>query len=61
MNRIFYLLVVLLVFSGVFNLYAQGPPSPPGLGAKQAPIDMGLSLLLIVGAGLGIKKLRKNN
>ncbi|MGY5351607.1 PID-CTERM protein-sorting domain-containing protein [Wenyingzhuangia sp. IMCC45533] len=58
MNRLFYLLVIMLVFVGMQELNATPrPPSPPGAEDK-VPIDMGLTLLLAAGAGLGIKKIR---
>ena len=49
--KIFSLLLVLLIFSGI-KLFAQ--PTPPS-----APIDGGLSLLIAGGVGYGIKKMYK--
>ncbi len=61
MNKLFYVLVVFLFLGSAFKVNAQRrPPNPPGLEDK-VPIDMGLTLLLVVGAGLGIKKLRSKN
>gem|GEM_PF-6820585 len=51
-------LIVLLVGVVFESNAAPRPPSPPGLEGK-APVDAGLSLLLLAGAGLGIQKLRK--
>ena len=51
--------LIILLVGVVFESNATPrPPSPPGIETK-APIDAGLSLLLLAGAGLGIQKLRK--
>ena len=47
------LLVVSLLVVSVSS--AQGPPPPP----PSLPIDGGVGLLLVLGAGYAIKKLRK--
>ncbi len=59
MKRHLYKTLILLSVGVVFESNATPrPPSPPGL-VDSAPIDAGLSLLLLAGAGLGIQKLRK--
>jgi hypothetical protein len=58
------LFLALLLFFGVFNLYA--PPGEPGGGPGGddppvgVPIDGGAVVLLIAGAAYGVKKLRNS-
>jgi hypothetical protein len=43
---------------------APPPPPPPAAGGPQVPIDGGISLLILAGAGYGAKKIydsRKKN
>ena len=61
----------LLTLSTLFSIgvMAQGPPSPPSdpnaggnqspAGSSNAPIDGGASILLILAAGYGLKKLKR--
>ncbi|NIJ44470.1 hypothetical protein FHR24_000909 [Wenyingzhuangia heitensis] len=61
MNKILYkiLFVVIITAFSTEAIAAPRPPSPPGKD-KKAPIDMGLTLLLLAGSGLGIVKIKKN-
>lgn len=60
MKKYTFILLVAFAMTIPANIKAQGfrPPNPPGNGQK-TPIDMGVVLLLVAGAGLGIKKLKK--
>lgn len=57
MNKFFYRILMVFILLVVFSTQAA-PPRPPGV-ADKAPIDAGLSLLLIAGSVFGIQKLRK--
>lgn len=59
MNRIFYILMFLLLGVVAESNATPRPPSPPGL-AKKVPINAGIALLLVAGVGLGVKKLKKS-
>ncbi len=59
MNKLFYITLIVSLFTGIFKSNATPrPPSPPGL-EKKVPIDAGVSLLLLAGAAVGVKKLKK--
>jgi hypothetical protein len=65
MKKIFFVLVIFLV--SLMPLFAQDPPPPPDqggggtngnpIGGGGAPIGSGLTILLLMGAGYGIKKI----
>ncbi|MDB4533961.1 hypothetical protein N9242_03745 [Vicingaceae bacterium] len=49
-------LIISLLFIGI-DLFAQGPPPPPGQGV---PLDFGISALIAACIGYGAVKLKKN-
>ena len=67
LQKFHLILVILLSGMGIFHAYADepldNPPPPPGGGhggggnSQGAPIDGGLGILLLLGAGYGAKKL----
>lgn len=54
-----FVLVMVLVLADVS--FAQPPPPALPTGPTQAPIDGGLSLLVLGGGAYALKKLRKNS
>ena len=50
-------LLLIAFFSVVIELFAQGPPPPPGQGV---PLDFGISALIAACIGYGAIKLKKN-
>lgn len=63
MKKIFYLLLAILIVSGIILLFpdlSQAQPPPPTKPA-QNPIDGGLGLLAAAGGAYAIKKLRDKN
>jgi hypothetical protein len=55
LSKVLFLLVVLLSVTGI-AIYARGPSSP---GDPDTPIDGGISLLVAMGVGIGVKKVRE--
>ncbi len=53
-----YLLFVFLLIVGI-KANSQGGISDPGTDPDSAPVDGGLSLLIVGGIGYGIKKMRE--
>jgi len=53
--------IVLLIVAGMLmfssDIYAQGPPPPPD-DTTPVPIDGGIGILLALGVGYGIKKIK---
>jgi hypothetical protein len=49
-------LLITLLFIGI-DVFAQGPPPPPGQGV---PLDFGISALIAACIGYGAVKLKKN-
>jgi hypothetical protein len=70
LRRLLLTLTFLFTSMFIFNTMADepldSPPPPPGGGhggggnSQGAPIDGGLGILLVLGAGYGAKKLYKN-
>jgi len=69
MKRKICIVVCFLIFGGLCRADGPGPPPPPGAHAQSgnqgpagAPIDGGLGILLLFGAGYGARKyFRKGN
>ncbi|MEI7724644.1 MAG: signal peptidase [Bacteroidota bacterium] len=61
-----FLFTSMFIFNGMADEPLDNPPPPPGGGhggggnSQGAPIDGGLSILLVLGAGYGAKKLYKS-
>ena len=57
-RKVMYLLFVFLLIVGI-KANSQGGISDPGTDPDSAPVDGGLSLLIVGGIGYGIKKMRE--
>lgn len=62
-----FLFIGMFMFDAIADEPLDSPPPPPGGGhggggnQQGAPIDGGLGILLILGAGYGVRKLHKNS